>query len=142
VPSISPDYPRGVSNTESDLLRERYGISEKPVRKIRNRILAAIGVGLLTAGVAIITAITYSPVSYQDIGFQTREWLTEVEFEVSRPVGATIECDLQALNEQFAIVGFKTVEIAPSERRQDRYRITINTTHQATTGLVSECRLK
>lgn len=131
-----------MSNSESDLLRERYGLTEKPVRKVRNRVLAAIGVGLLTAGVAVITAITYNPVSHQDLSFQTSDWQTDVEFEVSRPVGSVVECDLQALNEQFAIVGFRTIEIPPSERRQDRYRVTINTTHLATTGLVSECRLK
>jgi hypothetical protein len=131
-----------VSNSESDLLRERYGLGAKPVHKMRNRILALIGVGLLTAGVAIITAITYSPVSHQDLSFQTGDWQTEVVFEVSRPVGTVVQCDLQALNEQFAIVGFKTVEIPVSERRQDRFRVTINTTHRATTGLVSECRLK
>jgi hypothetical protein len=131
-----------VSNSESELLRERYGLNPKPVRIVRNRVLAIAGVGLLTAGVAVITAITFSPVSHQDISFQTSDWQTEIEFEVSRPVGSTVECDLQALNEQFAVVGFKTIEIPASERRQDRYRVTINTTHLATTGLVSECRLK
>jgi hypothetical protein len=131
-----------VSNSESELLRERYGLNPRPVRKIRNRVFAIAGVGLLTAGVAVITAITYSPVSHQDLSFQASDWQTDVEFEVSRPVGSTVECDLQALNEQFAIVGFKTIEIPSSERRQERFRVTINTTHLATTGLVSECRLK
>ena len=131
-----------MSNSESELLRERYGLNPKPVRKIRNRVLAIAGVGLLTAGVAVITAITYNPVSWQDISFQASDWQTDVEFEVSRPVGSGVQCDLQALNEQFAIVGFKTVEIPSSERRQEQFRVTINTTHRATTGLVSECRLK
>jgi len=131
-----------VSNSESELLRERYGLKPKTVRRLRNRVLALIGVGLLTGGVATITAITFSPVSHQEISFQTGDWQTEIEFEVSRPVGSIVECDLQALNEQFAVVGFKTVEISASERRQDRYRATVNTTRLATTGLVSECRLK
>jgi hypothetical protein len=122
-------------------MQQRYG-QKAPASKQRMTLVAILGVAGLTAGVAVITALTYNPVQYQDISFRTSEWSTEVEFEVTKPASETAICDLQALNEQFAIVGFRTVELGPTEAASNRYTLTLNTTHKATTGLVAGCRLK
>jgi hypothetical protein len=105
-------------------------------------LLAALGVTALTAAVAVITALTFNPVQYQDLSFRTSPLSTEVEFEVTKEPRSTVICELQALSEQFAIVGYRVVELGPTEAPTNRYTVQINTTHQATTGLVSSCRLK
>lgn len=122
-------------------MRERYG-SKPPMGRTLKRALAFGGIAMLAGFVAVITAVTYNPVSHQDFSFVVEDWSTEIEFEVSKPPERTVICELQALSEQFAIVGFKSIEIGPTEVRTTRYRVALNTIQRATTGLVSECRLK
>lgn len=105
-------------------------------------LVAILGIAGLTAGVAIITVLTYNPVQYQDLSFRTSQWSTEIDFEVTKPAASTAICELQALNNQFAIVGFRTVELGPTETSTNRYSVALNTTQLATTGLVESCRLK
>jgi hypothetical protein len=138
VPSISFHYPYWVT---TDLLRERYGV-KPPASKRKMLLLSVVGVTALTAGVAVITALTFNPVQYQDLSFRTGPLSTEVEFEVTKDPQSTVVCELQALSEQFAIVGYRVVELGPTQAATNRYTVTINTTHEATTGLVSGCRLK
>jgi hypothetical protein len=138
VPSISFDYPYRVT---TELLRERYGVKPQ-TPKHKMVLFSAIGVLALTAAVAVITALTFNPVQYQDLSFRTSPLSTEVEFEVTKDPQSTVICELQALSEQFAIVGYRVVELGPTEASTNRYTVQINTTHQATTGLVSSCRLK
>jgi hypothetical protein len=105
-------------------------------------LIAVLGIAFMTAVVAVVTALTYNPVQYRDLSFRTSEWSTEVEFEVTKPATETAICELQALNEQFAVVGFRAVEIGPAESAVNRYTVNLNTTHLATTGLVADCWLK
>lgn len=80
-------------------------------------------------------------VSSRDIGFTVIDELsTEVVFEVTRNPGQKVTCDLQVLNESFAVVGFKTVAIAPSTGRSVVISTVVNTTELGTTGLVDSCR--
>lgn len=92
-----------------------------------------------------ITAIwfgvaNYSPVSYQNIGFRViSELQTEVDFELTKPVGATVVCSVEALNNAFATVGWVELEFGPSEFQTIRHTVSLNTTELAVTGLVDEC---
>jgi len=122
-------------------MRERYGTKPAASRQ-RMVLIAILGIASLTAFVAVITAITYNPVQFRDLSFRTSEWSTEIEFEVTKPADEVAICELQALNEQFAVVGFRAVEIGEAATSTNRYTVTLNTTHLATTGLVAECRLK
>ena len=80
-------------------------------------------------------------VSSRDVGFTVIDELsTEVVFEVSRNPGQEVACDIQVLNESFAVVGFKTVNVAPSSRRSVVISTVVNTTELGTTGLVDSCR--
>lgn len=65
----------------------------------------------------------------------------EISFEITTPPGTAVSCALQALNEQFAIVGWKVVEIPPGQQRTRSFVETIQTTEQPTTGLIYRCWL-
>ena len=65
-----------------------------------------------------------------------------LDFEVSKPLDAVAICSLEALNQQFGQVGYKTIEVGPEETTKVRLSVSINTTELATTALVDECRLK
>jgi hypothetical protein len=65
-----------------------------------------------------------------------------LDFEITKPMDAIAVCSLEALNEQFGQVGYKTIEIGSQETGKVRLSVSINTTELATTALVDECRLK
>jgi hypothetical protein len=62
-----------------------------------------------------------------------------VTFEVSMPAGTTASCAVQALNEDFSIVGWKVVDIPASDAYTRSVTETVRTSRQSNTGLISEC---
>jgi hypothetical protein len=66
----------------------------------------------------------------------------EIDFELTRPEGADVVCSLEALNNQFAPVGWIELVIPGSDSTKVRNTVTLNTTELAVTGLVDECRLR
>ena len=80
-------------------------------------------------------------VTSRDVGFTVIDELsTEVIFEVTRNPGQEVVCDLQVLNQSYAVVGFKTVSVAASSSRSTVISTVVNTTELGTTGLVDSCR--
>jgi hypothetical protein len=126
---------------QAELLAKRYGVKQSNPK--RNRVLALIGVALLTVTAAWFGFANYSPVSFQDLGYRVlSDTRVEIDFELTRPAGADVVCSLEALNNQFAPVGWKELVIPGSEATKVRNTITLNTTELAVTGLVDECRLR
>jgi hypothetical protein len=126
---------------QAELLAKRYGVKQSNPK--RNRVLALIGVALLTVTAAWFGFANYSPVSFQDLGYRVlSDTRVEIDFELTRPEGADVVCSLEALNNQFAPVGWKELVIPGSEATKVRNTITLNTTELAVTGLVDECRLR
>lgn len=124
------------------LLQERYG-SQKTKKWDR---LVAISIAAIAAVAFLVWAITFTisdanRVSTRDVGFTViDEFSTEVIFEVTRdPASATV-CDVQVLSQNFAVVGFKTIAVAPSTRRSVVISTKVNTTELGVSGLVAGCR--
>lgn len=126
-------------DSNAELLASRYG--QKPARDPKGfRRFATIGVTLLTITAMWFGVANYSPVSYQNIGFRViSELQTEVDFELTKPVGATVVCSVEALNNAFATVGWVELEFGPNEFQTIRHTVSLNTTELAVTGLVDEC---
>lgn len=125
-----------------NLLSERYGVGKS---RRRDKVLAIIVASLATIGFLVwavfFTISDANRVSTRDVGFTVNnEYSTEVVFEVSRNPGQAVVCDVQVLNESFSIVGFKTIDVAPSGRRSVVISTVVNTTELGTSGLVAECR--
>jgi hypothetical protein len=127
---------------ENDLLATRYGKQPK-LSRTRWLAISVSGVALMVIGVLIASIANYNPVQSQDIGFSVKD-ATQVilDFEVSKPNDASVVCSVEALNQQFGQVGYKSIEIGPQETSTVRISVSINTTELATTALVDECRLK
>jgi hypothetical protein len=65
--------------------------------------------------------------------------LVSVSFEVTGPQDTPMACSVQALNEQFAVVGWKVVELPPSEQRTRNLTELVRTTELSNTGVVDTC---
>jgi len=126
---------------QAELLAKRYGVKQSNPK--RNKVLAIAGVAALTITAAWFSFSNYSPLSFQDLGYRVlSDTRVEVDFEVTRPEGADVVCSLEALNNQFAPVGWIELVIPGSDSTKVRNTVTINTTELAVTGLVDECRLR
>jgi hypothetical protein len=124
------------------LLQERYGRGKT---QKRDRAMV-IGLGSIFLIAFLIWAVVFvvqdaNRVTHRDIGYTIlSESRAEIIFEVTRKPGAKVSCTLQVLNQNFAIVGYKTLEIAPSQSKSQVISTTINTTELGVSGLVDECR--
>ncbi|MTA95610.1 MAG: DUF4307 domain-containing protein, partial [Actinobacteria bacterium] len=91
---------------------------------------------------AILVSIdNANQISHRDIAYEViDEYSTNVTFEVSRIPGQAVSCDVTVLNQSFAIVGFLTVDVAPSTNRSTVISSTVLTTELGVSGLVDGCR--
>lgn len=137
-----------VSNTQRDtsVLDERYGRAPR-VRK-RQRRLGWIGGGvfalIFVAWVVWAALDTVGPASLdvRDTAHVLLDERTvEVTFELSVETGTTSYCAVEALNDTFAVVGWKVVEIPPSDQRTRSFTETVISTERASTGLIYRCWL-
>ncbi len=103
-------------------------------------LLALLGAAALALTVWIGLDAGRAPVSWKDVGFTVADGSVEVVFDVIRPDAAvTVECRLQALNEQHAQVGVRTVTVAPAEERVVRLSADVAVSEPAVTGVVESC---
>ena len=62
-----------------------------------------------------------------------------VTFEVSLPTGTPASCAVQALNESFTVVGWKVIDLPPSESYTRSLTEIVHTTELSNTGLIYRC---
>lgn len=131
-----------MTTTELDA---RYG--RTPERHRRRRIVA-IAAAILTALVLaawVVWAGLLSPgatLEARDVGFVVLDDdAVLVRFEVSASPGSEVVCALEVQNAQHAIVGWKVVELPPSEAFTRQFEELIVTSEPADVGLISVCRL-
>jgi hypothetical protein len=83
-------------------------------------------------------------VKTQDIGFEVvSDQQVDFRFTVSTPAELSnpATCAVQALNQQFAIVGYKEVALPAKNKAGEVISVTVNTTELAVSGLVDYCWL-
>jgi len=134
-----------VSNSERDasVLDERYGRSPRDRR--RGRRLAWIVGGAFA--VVFLAWVVWAGLDAAGPGIDVRntahsvvdERTVSVTFELSAQAGTTTYCAVQALNDTFAVVGWKVVEIPASEQRTRTFTQTLTTVEPASTGLIYRC---
>ncbi|WP_411722020.1 DUF4307 domain-containing protein [Mycetocola sp.] len=137
-----------VSNTQRDtsVLDERYGRAPR-VRKRQRRLgwIAGVTIALIFLAWVVWAALdTVGPAALdvRDTAHAVVDERTvEVTFELSIATGTTSYCAVQALNDTFAVVGWKVVEIPPSDQRTRSLTETVTTTELASTGLIYRCWL-
>ncbi|MEG9250217.1 DUF4307 domain-containing protein [Arthrobacter sp. Soc17.1.1.1] len=140
--SASPAAPRGTVNT-------RYGKSGARLSGRTKLILLAIllVLAVITAGFLSITST--EPVSSKDVGFNVeQDGFASVDFEVIKDPGATAQCAIQALSENYAVVGWKIVDISVNtvdqgadQGRSTAHRVQLRVDSPAVSGGVNSCWL-
>ncbi len=123
----------------------RYGRGSR--RRTRDRLLLwlAAPVFLLVVVAWVIWAGLDGSkplIETQDIAYTVvDEHSVDVTFQVSVPTGTATSCAVQALNESFAVVGWKIVDLPPSDQYTRSFTESLRTSELATTGLIYRCWL-
>ncbi|MGG7465066.1 MULTISPECIES: DUF4307 domain-containing protein [unclassified Plantibacter] len=132
-----------MTGTPQAALDARYG--RTPGRAKRDRRILWI---VAAAFVAVFAAwVVWAGLDGSGPTIETRDTAHElvdattvsVSFEVTAPPNTPLACAVKALNEQFAVIGWKVIELPVSAERTRNFTETVRTTEQSNTGLVSEC---
>lgn len=131
----------------STTLEDRYGRSRTAPNPRRRRwIIGAISIVTLAATIAWLLwtdVLGLKPsVVYRDTGHSLiSDSQVSVKFDLTVTEGLEAACAIQALNPEFAVVGWKVFVYPPSTERIRQISETITTSEFATTGLVYSCWL-
>jgi len=123
----------------------RYG--RTPRRRLRARVLAVVAGAAVVVVMAawVVWAGVFGPgatVETQDVGFEVRsDAEVLVRGEVSVAPGTAVRCAVAAEDEKQAFVGWRVVELPPSEDRTRHLSETVRTTRLADVGLIYRCWL-
>jgi hypothetical protein len=125
-------------------LDDRYGRKRNSKRdRITVFTIAGVFLAAFLVWAVSISLTNASQASSRDISYEIlSNTSAQVVFEVSRDPGDAVICSIQALNESFAVVGYKELEIAPSRARSTVISADLLTTEKAVSGLVDSCRVK
>ena len=127
----------------STALDARYGRTRG--RRIRTRTIAIIaGAGVLLVAVAWVLWVglfgATASIETQDIGYTVVDSHTiDIRSQVSTDPGTTVSCSIQALNEKFAIVGWKVIELPAVTERNRVFTERVRTSEPAVSGLIGSC---
>ncbi|MGS0560963.1 DUF4307 domain-containing protein [Microbacterium aurugineum] len=124
--------------TTAQQLDERYGRTRR--RRLPWIIGGAIALVVIGAFSWMTVSQSIASVDADDLGFTlVDEYSVDVSFQVTGVQGKDVVCALEALDEEFGVVGWKIVEIAAGDSHSQAVSVTIPTVAQATTGLVNTC---
>jgi len=129
----------------TETIERRYG--RTPQRKRRDRWLL---IGGLIAVLAVVVAWAFwagwdndqADLETTDTAYTiTDAHHVDISFTINAPAGTPVTCALQALNEDFAIVGWRIVSYPGSVSSVTEPTETIRTIQQSNTGLINTCWL-
>lgn len=126
-------------------IERRYG--RTPERRRRDRWL--LGGGLLALVLIVGAWVVWAGWDNNQAELETTDTAftipdahhVDISFSINAPVGTPVTCALQALNEDFAIVGWRIIEYPGSDSRVTKHTETIRTVQQSNTGLINTCWL-
>lgn len=124
-------------------LNERYG---RTVNRRRRNLIFAIGFG---AAIVIVFAawavwgglfVPGASIDTEDVG-NSRVSANQilVRWEISENPGTRAECAVQALDQNFGIVGWKIVTVPPSQQSSRTLSTIVRTAQPAVSGLIYLC---
>lgn len=124
--------------TTAQELDERYG------RGRRRRLPWIVGSAIAVLAVVALgwstVSQSMSSVDADDLGYEVVDaHSVDVRFQVTIPEGTDVVCAIEALDEEFGVVGWKIVEIPAADRPSQTLSETVPTVSAATTGLVNSC---
>ncbi|MDP9028108.1 MAG: DUF4307 domain-containing protein [Actinomycetota bacterium] len=129
----------------STALDARYGNTRG--RRFRTRTVAIIaGSGVLLVAIAWVLWVglfgATASIETQDVGYTIVDSHTiDIRSQVSADPGTKVSCSIQALNEKFAIVGWKVVALPAVPDRNRVFTERVRTSEPAETGSIGSCWL-
>ncbi|TFC35623.1 DUF4307 domain-containing protein [Cryobacterium sp. MDB1-18-2] len=126
-------------------LDSRYG--RAPNRRLRDRRSLWITAGAFA--VVLVGWVVWVGLGASQPLLETRDIRNVVQddrnvtvtFEASIPVGSPASCAVEALNQSFAVVGWKVIDLPPSDQYSRTFTEQLLTSEAATTGLIYRCWL-
>lgn len=143
---MSTAHAEGATPDESAQLAARYG--RTPRNRRRDRWLLIIGG--VAAAIVLIAWVVWAGLDGQRPSLQVAgtahqlvndERAVEVSWNLSVPAGNATACVVQAMNDEFTVVGWKIVEIPASDRYTRSFTERVRVAQPANTGLVDHCWL-
>jgi hypothetical protein len=127
------------------VLAERYG--RTPARRFGRKAIAWLAGGAVA--VVLVAWVVWAGLDGTSATIATQDTAHEVldarsvrvEFDVTVPTGSTAGCVVQALNDRFAVVGWKIIELPASDSATRSLTEVVRTSEMASTGLISSCWL-
>ena len=122
-------------------LANRYG-APKPGLSARTKIVLGSLAGAAAVGAVIFMAIPSGAgtLTSKDVGFTIPDATSAVvDFNVTKPAEATVDCAVQVLSDSYAVVGWKTVRIPPAETPTVSVSTSVRTDSLGVTGGVNAC---
>jgi hypothetical protein len=126
-------------------IAERYGRTKK---RSRRTLVLAVGFGAAVLVVFAAWAVwvgLFQPtasIEYQDVGnTAVSSDQIRVKYEVSVDTGKSAKCAIQALDQNFGIVGWKIVTLPPSSVRSRTFSTVVRTAQPAVSGSTYQCWL-
>jgi len=123
----------------------RYG--RTPQRRRRAVVVAVlVAAAVLTTAVVCVIRVrlftTGATIDNQDVGYRHVNASTlEITEQISVDPGTRVTCSFEGLDEKFAIVGWRIVDIPPSTQRTFRHTATVRISQPAVNGTVGACWL-
>lgn len=126
-------------------LDERYG---RTVRFSKRQRIIAVLVAAAFA-VVLVAWVIWAGLSGEAATLETRDLgheivsneLVEVRFELTVAPGTAVQCAVEALNEGYSVVGWKTLDVPAGAQRTRQFTETVRTSELAVTGLIYRCWL-
>lgn len=147
----------GTRHAPDDSLANRYGRTQRRPLTAEEQRRRRWNTGwlisaALVAAVAVTAWFSLSATSrmlaYKDVGFEIQSpTQASVTFQVTKEPEATVACGVQVLSENYAIVGWETVVIGPTDRaaittpsdNTQYYQVDLRTDSLGTNGGLNEC---
>lgn len=124
--------------TTAEQLDDRYGRTRR--RRAPWIVLIVIAALLVGAFGWMTVSSQMNNVDADDLGFDlVDEHTVDVRFQITGAQGRDVVCVVEALDEEFGVVGWKIVEIPASDSHSQALAASIPTVSEATTGLVNSC---
>jgi hypothetical protein len=128
-----------------DELAERYGRGPRSQRRSRWWFAGAAGAFAAVFAAWLWWGGLSSPageLEARDAGYEViDDRSVMVRWNLTVEPGTPAKCALQALNSRFGVIGWKVVDVPPSERRTRALTGELRTTERAETGLIYRCWL-
>ena len=129
--------------SETSVLQQRYDL--RPRRQLSpSARWGLIGAALLVATLFVVWIVqgrSAAP-SSKDVGFDLiSSAQVTADFEVTRDPDQAVRCGVEALNEDWAVVGYEEITL-PADSQAERttaHRLAIRTTNPANTARVDSC---